>query len=358
MTAIQMKRYLIIGAFALVAALLGAGAVYAPVFPIKKVLPLVASSINEPMTEEKPAPKETVLMFGGDAMLSRVVGSKTVASGDWSWPFAHISSTLAAADLTIINLESPFTIGGNHLVKTGSFSFNADPMMARGLVSAGVDIVSLANNHMMNQSVKGITDTKTVLKENNISYLGADLTEAEARQPVIRVVNGTRFGFLAYAYPDDYQTAAATKAGTANLDIEKMRADIVALKPQVDVVIVLMHAGTEYTAKPNSQQTAFARAAIDAGADLIVGHHPHWVQQVEKYNDKTIIYSLGNLVFDQMWSIETTEGALAEVKFIDGKISGISYIPIVIKDYGQPEIAGDRAQAQRIFDRMNVFPTD
>lgn len=349
-----MKKYLIIGAFALVAALLGAGAVYAPVFPIKKVLLLSASSVNEPVIEEKATPKETVLLFGGDAMLSRVVGSKTVSSGDWSWPFAHISSTLAAADLTIINLESPFTIGGNHTVKTGSFSFNADPMMARGLVSAGVDVVSLANNHMLNQGAKGIADTKTVLKENDISYLGAGLTEAEARLPVIRAVNGTRFGFIAYAYPDDYQTAAATKAGTTNLDIEKMRADVIAIKPQVDVVIILMHAGYEYTEKPNAQQTAFAHAAIDAGADLIVGHHPHWVQQVEKYNGKTIIYSLGNLVFDQMWSIETTEGALAEVKYVDGKISDISYMPIVIKNYGQPEVVSDPLQKAKILKRMGL----
>ena len=350
-----MNKYYLIGALALVATLLGAGAVYAPIFPVSGVLSTSSSGLP---AASAPAPKETTLLFGGDAMLSRVVGSKTVSSGDWSWPFAHISSTLAAADLTIINLESPFTIGGDHLVKTGSFSFNTDPMMARGLVSAGVDVVSLANNHMMNQGVKGVTDTETVLNENKISYLGAGLTEAAARRPVIRDINGTRFGFLAYAYPDDYQTASAVKAGTANLDIEKMKTDIVSLKQQADVVIILIHAGTEYTARPNAQQTGFAHAAIDAGADMVVGHHPHWVQKVEDYKGKTIIYSLGNLVFDQMWSVETGEGALAEVKFIDGKISGTSYMPIVIKNYGQPEVASDRAQTQRIFERMEVTPRD
>ncbi len=351
-----MNKYYLIGASALIATILCAGAAYAPVFPVVSGSPADGSEL--PAAKTASEKKEIVLLFGGDAMLSRVVGSKTVSSGDWSWPFAHISSTLAAADLTIINLESPFAIGGNHKVPTGSFSFNADPMMARGLISAGVDIVSLANNHMMNQGTKGITDTETVLKENNIDFAGAGLTEAEARKPVIRSVDGKRFGFLAYAYPDDYQTAAAAKAGTANLDIGKMRADIAALKPQVDVVIILMHAGTEYTEKPNAQQTAFAHAAIDAGADLIVGHHPHWVQKVEKYNGKTIIYSLGNLVFDQMWSVETTEGALAKVGFVDGKISGISYVPIIIKNYGQPEIAKDAKQTEKIFQRMDLIEED
>lgn len=342
------KIWLIIAASAAVA-VLGAGIAYAPAFPI------IAQSLKQaslPLAADRQ--QEATLLFGGDAMLSRVVGSKTVASKNWGWPFAHISSTLAAADLTIINLESPFTIGNNHVVTTGSFSFNADPMMVQGLKDAGVDLVSLANNHILNQGRKGLADTMSVLQENGIAFAGAGLNETAARQPVIKEVGGVKIGFLAYAYPDDYQVATEKQPGTANLDADKMRADVAALKPQVDLVIILLHAGTEYENQPNKQQIAFAHAAIDAGADLIVGHHPHWVQQVEQYNGKTIIYSLGNLVFDQMWSTETTEGALASVKITNKQISGISYAPIVIEDYGQPKIVTDPARWDKIIKRMGL----
>lgn len=311
---------------------------------------LPANSLPEAPTNSK----ITTLIFGGDVMLSRVVNQKMTKYQDFTWPFKNIATELSSADLTIINLESPFTIGGNHTVNTGSFSFNADPNSIAGLKLAGIDVASLANNHLINQGVKGISDTKKILLDNNIDSVGAGLNSAEAHQPIIRQVGNVKFGFLSYAYPKDNSIATSKRPGIAGLELNELTEDIKKLKDQKAIVIILMHAGTEYVNQPNTQQTEFARSAIDAGADLVVGHHPHWVQTTEIYKNKPIIYSLGNLIFDQMWSTETTEGALAKITFGDQAIKKIEFIPITISDYGQATISTSTSVKERILNRMGL----
>lgn len=305
-----------------------------------------------PEPEIAPKPAITTLMFGGDVMLSRNVNQQSIKYG-WGWPLKSIASTTATADLFAINLESPFTIGGSHLVKTGSFSFKADPQSLSTLILAGVDLIALANNHTINQGRPGISDTQKLLTENNIAFAGAGLNETEARAPAVKEINGAKFGFLSYAYPDDYSVADASTFGIADMDVDKMTIDVSRLKQQVDLVVVMMHAGYEYTNSPNRQQKDFAHAAIEAGADLVIGHHPHWVQTTEIYNGRPILYSLGNLVFDQMWSKETAEGALAKVIVDNKKITSIEIIPIIIKDYGRAEFA-DSQTKQAILKRMGL----
>lgn len=321
------------------------------------------------------APVITTLIFGGDVMLSRTVSQQMEKYNDWTWPFAQIASTLASADLTVINLESPFTESGSHLVKTGSFSFNADPRSAAGLRLAGIDLAGLANNHILNQGVRGLSDTQKILSDNNIAFVGAGLNSFEARKPAIKAINGIKFGFLSYAYPSDNSVAETSTPGIANLAITAMASEVKQLKSQVDVAVILMHAGTEYTNKPNKQQTDFARAAIEAGADAVVGHHPHWVQTTEIYSPggitsspkkviaesgiprsqgKPILYSLGNLVFDQMWSSETQEGALAKMIWKGKALEKIELIPISIHDYGQAEIVTSTPLKQKILKRMGL----
>ncbi|MEK7167577.1 MAG: CapA family protein, partial [Patescibacteria group bacterium] len=238
--------------------------------------------------------KETVLLFGGDAMLSRVVGQRMEKYG-FNWPWEKIKDQLLKADISVINLESPFLLNSNYLVPTGSFSFKADPKAVSGLEDAGIDLVSLANNHFGNQGQKGMLDTFKVL--GDIKYVGAGKDIDSAHQGEIMEVNGIKFGFLGYGYPEILYVAGKN-AGIADMDLEKMRQDVVRMKKEADVVIVLMHAGIEYVNTPNKQQKDFAHLAIDSGADLVIGHHPHWVQLFEKYKGKPIFYSLGNLVFD------------------------------------------------------------
>ncbi|MEK7139618.1 MAG: CapA family protein, partial [Patescibacteria group bacterium] len=129
--------------------------------------------------------------------------------------------------------------------------------------------------------------------------------------------------------------------------------DVAATKPPADIVIVTMHAGTEYTTQPTDQQVTFARAAIDAGADLVIGHHPHWPQIVEPYNGKWIFYSLGNFVFDQEWSRETKAGLILEAQWQAKQLRQLKLIPVVIENYSTPRLA-TTDEAQEILQRIGV----
>ncbi len=337
--------------------------------PIKKVLgalepvsptssspsSLNASENGNILTDNK---ESIELLFGGDIMLSRVVDQKMAKYQDYDWPLKKLSGLMSGADLTAVNLESPFTYGKNHLVLTGSFSFNADPKSVSTLKSAGVDLVSLANNHFANQGEKGMRDTFSVLKNNGIKYAGAGNNSQEAYRGEVIEVRNKKIGFLAFAYPNDSSIAGDKSPGMVNMDLVKAKKAIEVMKNEADFVVVMMHAGIEYVNKPNEQQKQFARMSIDSGADLVIGHHPHWVQTTEIYKAKPIIYSLGNLVFDQMWSRETAQGALADVKLEplneNLKVKEIKIIPIKISDFGQAALATSTSEKQEILKRMGL----
>ncbi len=300
-----------------------------------------------------PESESIEFIFGGDVMLSRQVNKKMAAAGNYSWPFLKIADFLKSADFTVVNLEGPFAISKDYAVSTGSLSFKVNPVAVEGLLSAGIDLVSLANNHSFNQGAPGLLETFKVLTERGIKYVGAGRNEEEAHRGEIVLIKGKKFGFWAYAYPNDNSVAGEKKAGIANLDVDKMRSDVARLKAQGATVIVLMHAGTEYTAKPNQQQITFARAAIEAGAEAVIGHHPHWPQTFEFYQGKPIIYSLGNLVFDQMWSKATRQGIIAKMSWQDGW-QRIELVPIKIQDYGQASIIPDGAEKKEILEKIGA----
>ncbi len=281
--------------------------------------------------------KELSLVFGGDIMLSRTVNAKMQAYKDYAWPARLIASSTKNADITIFNLESPFLKKSNYNVPTGSFSFKANPLAIEALNLLGTDVVSLANNHTLNAGRQGIIDTLEILKENNILAVGAGLNEKQARQAAIIEKNNWRVAFLAYAYPNDSSVASETRAGIATMDLKNLKEDIQSLKSEVDLMIVLMHAGIEYVSFPQKEQINFARSAIDFGADLVIGHHPHWPQTWEIYNNKAIFYSLGNFIFDQMWSPGTSHGLMLEIIYQTDLSANAKLMPIIIKDYGQVE---------------------
>ena len=300
---------------------------------------------------------EISLIFTGDIMLSRTVNARMEKYEDYTWPFLKVSDFLNQADLVIGNLESPFLKNSkSYQVLTGSFSFKANPLSVVGLKLANFSLLSLANNHTINQGKQGIIDTIDILQENDIHHIGAGLNEEEARKPVIIKLDGYNFAFLAYAYPDDNSIATENRAGIPNMDIEKMKEDIELLKKpenDIDFIIILMHAGIEYVTEPNWQQKEFARAAIDAGADMIIGHHPHWPQIFEFYQDKPIIYSLGNFVFDQMWSEETRQGILLKMTWQNG-LKELELIPTKIYDYGQVEIMASSTERSLILKKIKA----
>ncbi|HUT22701.1 MAG TPA: CapA family protein [Candidatus Bipolaricaulota bacterium] len=288
---------------------------------------------------------EASAIFVGDIMLSRTVNDKMKAYDNYFYPFEKLSGFLNEADITFGNLESPIYSG--KYVPQGSFSFDADPKVAESLENAGFDVLSLANNHAANAGDAGFKKTFEVLNQNNIKYVGAgENLEAVDNQGAVFEVNGIRIVFLAYAYGSS--TASSTRPGAAPMNIEQMKKDVVRLKKDVDQVFVSMHAGVEYTEKISNEQRSFAQAAIDAGATLVVGHHPHVVQKIEKYKDGYIMFSLGNFIFDQMWSADTTRGLAVKAYFNKNKISRLEYYPLKIYDFAQPQAAPD-------IDRDNVL---
>ena len=177
------------------------------------------------------------------------------------------------------------------------------------------------------------------LRAQGILNVGDGITLEQARKPVVVERNGVRFAFLAYDDIADYYHATADSAGAAPMDPATVREDIAAARQVADVVIVIPHWGIEYTTPPSDRQREFARAAAAAGADLVIGNHPHWVQAHEQIGKTFVAYALGNFVFDQDWSLETQQGALLDVTFTGTTVTATKYTPIHIYDQYQPRLA-------------------
>jgi poly-gamma-glutamate synthesis protein (capsule biosynthesis protein) len=286
--------------------------------------------------------KPITLIFVGDIMLDRGVGwtIQKYGQGDWKFPFLKISDYLQKADILFGNLEGPISDKG---VRVGSiYSFRNDPKAIEGLTFAGFNVLSLANNHTLDYTRKALEDCLTRLSNIGIGYVGVGFTENEAFSPFIKKIEGTKIGFLAYTNlgPESWR-ATSENSGIAWLsekDMEKIKEDIEAAKEKTDVLIVSLHTGEEYQKKPTQFQVEFSKMAIEAGADLVVGHHPHVVQEIEKYKEKYIAYSLGNFVFDQNFSEETMKGLILKVSIKDAKIDKVIPIKVKINGYFQPEI--------------------
>ena len=248
-------------------------------------------------------------------MLGRTVMTTSLDKGDPNYPWHKVADKLNYADLVFANLETP--VIENCPSKTDGLIFCADPKMVEGLKYAGVDVVTLANNHTENYGEAGLTETKKILMENGIAYTDQSLA--------IREVNGVKFGFLGFEFVDRDIT---------DDQLELTRA----LNGQVDTLIVGVHWGSEYQDKAGAKQREIARKLVNAGADVVIGHHPHWVQDMEYIGDKPVYYSLGNFVFDQMWSEETRHGLAIKLTFDSmGKVVGEERLPIYMKDWAQPE---------------------
>ncbi len=300
-----------------------------------------------------PEPEIPVSLIAvGDIMMSRTVETRMKRHG-MDYPLRETAGFLRDADITFGNLECPITPG--RTVAPFTMSFRAPVESAAVLRDAGFDMLSLANNHSMNFGAKGISDTFRYLAENGVAFAGAGKDAEEANAPRFIEVRGLRFAFLAYndddVVPDGYE-ATDKRPGTAFMRIERMREAVKAAKAQADFVLVSMHSGAEYVNKPNRRQTDFARAAIDAGAEMVIGHHPHVVQTLEKYNGKYIFYSLGNFVFDQMDTPDTREGLAVKVTFTHTGVAKMALHPVLIHDYAQPRLL-QGAEAEKVVKKLN-----
>lgn len=306
------------------------------------IVPLSQAQVSAPII----APASLSIILTGDIMLGRRVDLMMKAKNDYAFPFQKIAGELKKADIVFGNLENPISDKGK---KTGSiYSFRANPKAIEGLTFAGFNVLSLANDHAFDYGKIALEDTFLRLKTAGINYVGAGFNEKEAFSPIIKEIDGSagspqaKIGFLAYTdIGSVYWTATKNSSGLASISLEyfeNILQDIKKANSQVDILIVSLHSGEEYIKEPGQPQIDFAKAAIDAGADIIVGHHPHIVQKNENYNNGYIFYSLGNFVFDQNSSAETTQGQIIKVIIEDKKIKEVIPINIKINQFFQPEI--------------------
>jgi poly-gamma-glutamate synthesis protein (capsule biosynthesis protein) len=258
---------------------------------------------------------------------------------DFLYPVAATKDITAAADLTVINLEAPLIEDCPY--HDSGLLFCGRPGIVAAFQAGGVDVVTLENNHIGNQGPEGIAETVGHLE-------AAGLIWADRDTPAVIDVRGLKFGFLAYNGVEH------------TLPREVMLAEIKRLRPKVDVLAVAVHWGAEYVSIPQAvppvaddNPVEIAHLAIDAGADLLIGNHPHWVQAVEVYRGKFIAYAHGNFIFDQMWSYETRVGVIGKYTFYDDTLVGVEFIPTLIQDYAQP-VPLEGPERQAVLDGMKT----
>jgi capsule synthesis protein PGA_cap len=295
-----------------------------------------ATATATPQPTATPDARPVTIAITGDVMLARSVNDHLLATaaGD-PFPFTSTGDYLHGFDLTVGNLECVVSTLGRPEPK--EFTFEADPRGFARVAAAGFDIVSLANNHSGDFGKDAFLDMLAHLPAHGLQPLGGGANLTAAHTPVIRRIRSTRVGFLAYCEigPENF-AAGPTTPGHAWLDPDAMRADLAALRPQVDFVVVFTHWGIEYQTIETDHQREMARLAIDAGADLVVGAHPHVRQPAEMYRGKLIVYSLGNFVFDLMPGYEESRGNVLALTIQGQQLLDWKLRTAVIGAYGEP----------------------
>lgn len=304
-----------------------------------------------------PLPEVTTLTAVGDVMLGRRVAQ--ASGGDPARPLRPLAKRLASAEITVGNFES--TLSTNGRPTQGGDSFAADPDVGGGLKLAGFDLLSLANNHVGDYGNAAMRTTFDRFEDLQIATVGAGRNLDQARRPVVITRNGVKVGFIGVDSIGETPAATSRQPGTNRLNmpprtgplnreqLDRIVSDIRRLDRQVDTVVVMTHWGTQYTHRPEASQRTAAKAFAEAGADVILGGHPHWVQGWEMAGSTVVIHSLGNFVFDMDFQVKTNEGVFVEIVLWDGKVKAVEPVPYVIDGSFVPRAVGG-ARARSILD--------
>jgi poly-gamma-glutamate capsule biosynthesis protein CapA/YwtB (metallophosphatase superfamily)/uncharacterized membrane protein (UPF0127 family) len=260
---------------------------------------------------------EIKLLFVGDIMMTRSVEEKIKdLNKKFIFPFLNILNYLKTFDYVIANLEGPISDKGTKI--GNKYSFRMKPEVAEALSNTNIKIVNLANNHIFDYGKIAFEDTLKNLEKNNINYFG------NSYEPLIIEKEGVKIGFLGFSDFLKHLEVRENKIGVAvaNNNLSEI---IKKAKEKVDILIVSFHWGEEYKKIANERQRKLAKIVVDSGADLVIAHHPHVIQDIEKYKEKFIFYSLGNFIFDQNFSKETMTGGGVEVYIRSKKIENIYF---------------------------------
>lgn len=288
--------------------------------------------------------KSIKLFAVGDILLSESVAELIRNKGPKE-PFVFVLDEFKKSDLLFGNLECPLSNRGKPL--KNKCCLCSPPETVKSLKHGGFNILSLANNHIFDYGYEGFKDTVVLLEENNISWFGAGKNLEEARKPAILSIDNLSIGFLGYAW-DFIGSINGTKNnfGTAPLNEKIILEDVKNLKGKIDKMIVSLHWSYDKEKYPLPSQRDLAHKIIDAGADLILGHHPHVLQGIEKYGNGVIVYSLGNFIFPDIFfknyqitqKSENKESIIFECKMSRDEIKNLDIIPARTISLPQPKI--------------------
>ncbi len=272
-----------------------------------------------------PSPRFSIL-FAGDILLANEA-ERYIEMEGIDYPFSRIKNDLRKYDFIFANLETPITERGKP-VTAKPYIFRIKPDTAGCLKDLKLDVVSIANNHLMDYGLEGMEDTLLHLKKMNIRHAGGGITLDAARRPAQLKHGGTDIIILAYnERPPAAFSASDQSPGIAPLDFNMIKEDIGLNRCNDNIIIVSLHWGIEQTIEPQSYQISLAHRIIDSGADAIIGHHPHWPQGIELYNGKPIVYSLGNFINGYVNKIEHDN--IAVVLYYHGNLlESIRILPI------------------------------
>jgi hypothetical protein len=262
---------------------------------------------------------------GGDVMLGGRA-RKSVAEFGMDYPLAAVQPLLELSPIVMANLEGPFAADAQRVDR--QFSYRVKPRLAAALPHAGVNVVTLANNHLVDCDRDGVAETMDALRGAGVSVVGAGANRLAAHAPVIMDSHGRRVGMLAY-YWNRRCAATTTLPGSAMDPPEALEEDIRSLRARADRIVVTFHWGIPYDRTPSAEDRAKARFAIDCGADVVIGHHPHVLQPFEIHRGRPIFYSVGNFAFGSGNS--HAEGCLVGIRFDDHSTTATIY-PLYVKN--------------------------
>lgn len=303
-------------------------------------LPLQEVQMEEDTTKIEPVH----IAIAGDVLFSTSPLNKYDSSnGITSILSRELLDTMNTSDITMVNLEFPFSTRGVQM-EDKQYTFRADPARASILTEMGVDIVSLANNHTLDFGTEALLDTITTLNENNILSVGAGEDLKAAKRPSTITINGRNIAFLGASRvipKTDWNATIYSPGVFTTYDPSLLIEEIKIAKQSNDLVVVYVHWGIERKEYPEEYQRTMAKQYIDAGADLVIGSHPHVLQGIEYYNGKPIVYSLGNFIFGH--TIERT--VLLDVTIDEQNSCNIQLIPCETKDaYTHTITSADKVQ--------------
>jgi poly-gamma-glutamate synthesis protein (capsule biosynthesis protein) len=291
-------------------------------------------------------------MAVGDVMLGWEVGRKIKNNGPGA-PWVGVKRYFDEADLVVANLECVISNLGRRW-PTKLIHLRAPAAAAQSLAVGGIDLVSVANNHALDFGAEAFMDSLRRLDSNDVEYAGGGANSEAAHAPAIVEENGLSIAFLGYVLPFSSKTtfntrewqAGANRAGLAIGTADVVRRDVAKVRESADLVVVMVHGGLEYRGRPSAAQKTFANAALEAGASLVLGHHPHVLQGYAKRGDDLIAFSLGNFVFAR-FDGRSNDSAILDVTLTPDGVASLDWIPVVIRSNGIPRPA-TAAESKRI----------